>query len=74
MARSKEFDVDEVLLKAMHLFWDQGYENTSMQDLVKGMGIHKRSLYDTFGDKHTLFMKVLDRYAGSLAGHMEAVD
>ncbi|WP_019155449.1 TetR/AcrR family transcriptional regulator [Robertmurraya massiliosenegalensis] len=62
MARNKEFDENEVLLKAMDLFWIQGYEKTSMQDLVKYMGIHRRSLYDTFGDKHTLFIKALDRY------------
>lgn len=63
MARSKEFDIDEVLEKAMHLFWQQGYEKTSMQDLVAGMGIHKRSMYDTFGDKHTLYMRAVRRYA-----------
>lgn len=57
MARSKEFDIDDVLLKAMTIFWQQGYEKTSMQDLVTGMGIHKRSMYDTFGDKHTLYIK-----------------
>ncbi|WP_151734267.1 TetR/AcrR family transcriptional regulator ['Paenibacillus yunnanensis' Narsing Rao et al. 2020] len=77
MARSKEFDVDDVLGKAMDIFWRQGYENTSMQDLVAGMGIHKRSMYDTFGDKHTLYLKAMDRYAKSFAartyGPLEAV-
>lgn len=43
-----------------------------MQDLVTGMGIHKRSMYDTFGDKHTLYMKVLERYAGTVSGKMES--
>lgn len=62
MARNKEFDENVVLRKAMELFWIQGYEKTSMQDLVKYMGIHRRSLYDTFGDKHTLFIKALDHY------------
>ncbi|PAD21936.1 TetR/AcrR family transcriptional regulator [Terribacillus saccharophilus] len=62
MARNKEFDENEVLRKAMELFWIQGYEKTSMQDLVKYMGIHRRSLYDTFGDKHTLFIKALEHY------------
>lgn len=62
MARSKEYDEDEVLRKAMVLFWTQGYEKTSMQDLVTHMGIHRRSMYDTFGDKHALFMKALERY------------
>ncbi|SEL97117.1 MULTISPECIES: TetR/AcrR family transcriptional regulator [unclassified Paenibacillus] len=62
MARSKEFEVNEVLDKAIQLFWAQGYEKTSMQDLVGFMGIHRRSIYDTFGDKHALFMKALERY------------
>ncbi|WP_410514617.1 TetR/AcrR family transcriptional regulator [Paenibacillus sp. BR2-3] len=66
MARNKEFDVDTVLGKAMTVFWRQGYEMTSMQDLVNHMGIHKRSMYDTFGDKHKLFMKVMDRYAENM--------
>lgn len=62
MARHKEFEVNEVLDKAMYLFWSQGYEKTSMQDLVETMGIHRRSIYDTFGDKHSLFTKALQRY------------
>ncbi|MGN7410337.1 TetR/AcrR family transcriptional regulator [Sporosarcina sp. SAFN-010] len=62
MARSKEFNENEVLQKAMELFWKQGYEKTSMQDLVEYMGIHRRSIYDTFGDKHSLFLKTLQRY------------
>ncbi|MBP3963114.1 TetR/AcrR family transcriptional regulator [Paenibacillus lignilyticus] len=62
MARTKEFDEDAVLLKAMLLFWDQGYEKTSMQDLVTHMGIHKGSLYDTFGDKQALYNRALKRY------------
>lgn len=62
MARSKEFEESVVLDKAMRLFWEQGYENTSMTDLVNHMGIHRKSLYDTFGDKHTLFLKSVDLY------------
>jgi TetR/AcrR family transcriptional repressor of nem operon len=62
MARTKEFDEDAVLLKAMRLFWERGYEKTSMQDLVSHMGIHKGSLYDTFGDKQSLYVKALKRY------------
>ncbi|MFC3747023.1 TetR/AcrR family transcriptional regulator [Paenibacillus sp. GCM10012306] len=66
MARPKEFDEDVVLLKAMHLFWEQGYEKTSMQELVSHMGIHKGSLYDTFGDKRSLFITSLKRYSDML--------
>src|ERR1700730_2144482 len=62
MARQKEFDRDEVLHKAMEVFWSRGYEASSIQDLVKRMGINRQSLYDTFGDKHTLYLQALDRY------------
>jgi len=62
MGRSKEFEESVVLQKAMELFWKQGYEKTSLSDLVEHMGIHRRSLYDTFGDKHTLFLKIIDSY------------
>ncbi|KAA2299393.1 helix-turn-helix transcriptional regulator, partial [Clostridioides difficile] len=62
MARGKEFEESVVLDKAMRLFWEQGYEKTSMTDLVNHMGIHRKSLYDTFGDKHTLFLKAVDLY------------
>lgn len=62
MARSKEFEENEVLDKAMKLFWEQGYEKTSMSDLVEHMGIHRRSIYDTFTDKRTLFFKAMERF------------
>ncbi len=62
MARHKEFDRDEALHKAMEVFWSRGYEAASIQDLVEHMGINRQSLYDTFGDKHALFLQALDRY------------
>lgn len=46
----------------MRLFWEKGYEATSVQDLVERMEINRFSLYDTFGSKHDLFLKALDRY------------
>lgn len=61
MARKKEFDINDVLEKAITLFWEQGYEKTSLQNLVEHMGIHKRSMYDTFGDKHSLYLQALER-------------
>lgn len=67
MARSKEFNEVEALDKAMEIFWKQGYEKTSIQDLVDQMGIHRRSLYDTFGDKHALFVQTLERYESLIA-------
>ncbi|WP_214073588.1 TetR/AcrR family transcriptional regulator [Mucilaginibacter sp. dw_454] len=62
MARTKDFDEDEVLAKAIQLFWYKGYNGTSMQDLVDGLGISRSSLYDTYTDKHTLYMKALESY------------
>lgn len=62
MARTKDFDENEVLKKAVDIFWLKGYSATSMQDLVDGLGISRSSLYDTYGDKHTLFMKALESY------------
>ena len=62
MARTKEFDKDDVLQKAMDLFWTKGYNATSMQDLVDGLGISRSSMYDTFGDKEGLFCAALSTY------------
>ena len=73
MARNKAFDEKEVLKKAMELFWEQGYEKTSMQDLVDHMGIHRRSIYDTFGDKRTLFMSSLTYYEELITHEMKKI-
>ena len=62
MARQKEFDPEEVLHRAMEVFSACGYEGTSIRDLVKHMRINRQSIYDTFGDKHSLFLQALDRY------------
>ena len=70
MARTKDFDEDEVLKKAVDLFWLKGYNATSMQDLVDGLGISRSSLYDTYGDKHTLFIKALESYQTASSGQM----
>lgn len=72
MARSKEFEEQAVLDKAMKLFWEQGYEKTSMNDLVEHMGIHRRSLYDTFTDKHTLFLRAIDRFDERISARLTA--
>lgn len=62
MARTLEFDREAVLDKAMHLFWANGYEATSMARLEQVLGINKFSIYNTFGNKHALFMASLARY------------
>lgn len=62
MARTKSFDEDAVLEQAAQLFWERGYEGTSLADLEAHLGLGRQSLYNTFGDKHGLFLKALDRY------------
>lgn len=66
MARTKEFDPDVALRAALELFWRNGYEATSMQDLVEHLGVNRASLYATFGGKHDLYLKALDRYTEEL--------
>ncbi|MFD4631967.1 TetR/AcrR family transcriptional regulator [Streptomyces sp. NPDC058284] len=63
MARTKEFDPDTALQSALELFWRRGYEATSMADLVEALGIGRASIYATFGNKHELYLKALERYA-----------
>ena len=62
MPRKKEFDVDTVLNSAMEAFWARGYEATSLNDLLDCMKIQRASLYNAFGDKHSLFLNALRRY------------
>ncbi|HJP33116.1 MAG TPA: TetR/AcrR family transcriptional regulator [Candidatus Latescibacteria bacterium] len=62
MPRPREFDMDDALDAAIGTFWTQGYEATSMTDLVAATGLHKGSIYKAFDDKHDLFMKSLTRY------------
>ena len=62
MARCVEFNEVEKIEKAMNVFWEKGYNATSMQDLVDAMQINRSSLYNTIGDKHQLFMKCICNY------------
>lgn len=62
MARTKNFVESEVLDKALNLFWEQGYHATSIQDLVDHLGINRASIYDTWGDKHGLYLETLKQY------------
>ncbi|WP_053656651.1 TetR/AcrR family transcriptional regulator [Streptomyces sp. MMG1121] len=65
MARTKDFDPDAALQTALELFWRRGYEATSMADLVEHLGIGRASLYATFGSKHELYLRALERYERS---------
>jgi len=62
MPWEKQFDPEAALAKAMQTFWARGYDATSMADLVEEMGVNRGSLYATFGDKHSLFIRALRRY------------
>lgn len=62
MGRPRQFDVRAALDRATELFWQRGYEGTSVQDLVDALGVNRASLYATFGDKAQLFESVLERY------------
>jgi TetR/AcrR family transcriptional regulator, transcriptional repressor for nem operon len=65
MARTKEFDPEAALQAALELFWRRGYEATSMSDLVAHLGIGRASIYATFGSKHELYLRALERYQES---------
>ena len=62
MARPREFDREEALGKALQVFWTQGFEATSMSDLQRALGIGRQSLYNTFGDKASLFREAITAY------------
>ncbi len=62
IGRPREFERDDVLDKAMQLFWSQGYEATGVAELCSHMGLGRQSLYNTFGDKEALFNEALRHY------------
>ena len=62
MGRPRAFDRGKALEQALHVFWQNGYEGTSIADLTEAMGINPPSLYAAFGNKETLFREALDRY------------
>ena len=62
MPRHEQFDTDDVLMRAMNLFWRQGYRATSMTDLAKVMGLSRASIYNEFPSKHALFVRALRHY------------
>jgi AcrR family transcriptional regulator len=68
VGRPRAFDQDEALDRAMHIFWEKGFEGASLNDLTGAMGIKPASLYAAFGNKQVLFERALDRYlAGPVA-------
>jgi AcrR family transcriptional regulator len=75
MARPRQFDEAEVLDKALQVFWRQGYEGTSLSDLLDATGLTKSSLYAAFGGKADLFRQVVKYYdAEHLGFRQRALD
>lgn len=60
--RPREFDTEEALANALRVFWQKGYEGTSLSDLTEAMGITRPSLYAAYGNKEGLFRLALDLY------------
>ena len=72
MARPKEFDRDQALLRAVSFFADRGYDGASTEALLDEMGVSRQSLYDTFGSKHDLYLEALRRYNRDSAAEFAA--
>src|SRR6187399_1247477 len=72
VGRPRAFDIDAALEKAMQVFWQKGYEGTSLSDLTEAMGINRPSLYAAYGNKEELFRKALDRYGAGPASYFGA--
>jgi AcrR family transcriptional regulator len=68
--RPRSFDPDKALDQALKVFWRNGYEGTSLDDLTRATGVNRPSLYAVFGNKEELFRKALDRYAEGPAGYV----
>ena len=71
MARPRSFDPDEALDLARDVFWEKGFQGTSLDDITAATGLAKPSLYAAFGDKNALFLKILDRYHARIVAHAE---
>jgi TetR/AcrR family transcriptional repressor of nem operon len=67
MGRPRSFDEESAVARAAELFADHGYEGTSVDDLVRGLGVHRGSLYSAFGSKRALYLRVLREHVTALA-------
>lgn len=72
MVRPREFDEDQALNAAMQIFWEKGFEATSLSDLTSKMGIQRPSIYAAFGDKKQLFEAALRKYTQSHAAYVRS--
>ena len=64
--RPRQFNPDDVLDRAVEVFWERGYAGASLDDLTAAMRLNRPSVYAAFGDKHSLFLAALDRYGATL--------
>lgn len=71
MGRPQEFDAAEVLRRAMHVFWNKGYEAASLADILAATRLSKSSLYATFGGKRALFLAAFDAYRAARLRHLK---
>ncbi|HTX36551.1 MAG TPA: helix-turn-helix domain-containing protein [Bryobacteraceae bacterium] len=62
MGRPRGFDEDAALEAAMRVFWEKSYEGATIADLTEAMGINRSSMYTAFGDKESVFRRVIERY------------
>jgi len=73
MARPRSFDPDEALDLARDVFWENGFQGTSLDDVTAATGLAKPSLYAAFGDKNGLFLKILERYHARIIANAERI-
>jgi len=71
--RSKTFDPDEALLAALSVFWERGFESTSMPELLEKMEVGRASFYNAFESKRDVFLKSLDLYFANVDSHLTAL-
>jgi AcrR family transcriptional regulator len=72
--RPRCFDLEEALDRSLLLFWEKGFQNTSLDEIAEAVGVKKPSLYAAFGDKEMLFRKVLQRYSSKLSEPIQALE
>ena len=69
--RPRSFDVEAAVERAMNVFWSRGYHATALPDLLAATKLSRGSLYAAFGDKHSLFLRALDRYIADALTRMD---